>query len=237
MDSVLAGSAAIAATGFFLDLVRNYLARERPHIAAYAAGVGAFAIATWALFAGVTFGWTSASYRTFFVFGGIMNILLLALGSMFLVVGRRSGHAMLALLFPLFAISVPMTLSEPFVNALPSSGVPAGSDLFEQGFGPRMWAAIGGGLGTTILIILAVVSLVRFWRTNRQVVWGNLAILAGTFAAASGGTGLALGEAAGFAVSLLIAVTLIWMGFRVASGARASSDVASAGRDASIGVG
>lgn len=221
MDVVLAGLAGVAATGFTIDLIRSYRRRPRPHVAAYAAGIGFFAAATWALFFGVAFGWTSATFRAFYLFGGIVNVPILALGSMFLVVGRRSGHAMLLLLFPLFAISVPMTLAEPFVGPVPETGVPAGSELFARGFGPRMWAAVSGGLGTTVLIVLAVVSVIRFWRKDRRIVGANLLIVAGTAAAAGGGTGLALGEAGWFAVSLLAASTLIWAGFRVAQGARA----------------
>lgn len=229
MDTTLSALAAVAATAFFVDLVRNYLSKERPHVAAYAAGIGTFAVATWALFFGVLAGWTSASYRTFYLFGAIVSVPLLALGSMFLVVGRRSGHLMTFALFPFFAISIPMTLAEPFVGPLPPGGVPAGSELFEAGFGPRMWAAIGSGLGATILIILALVSVFRFWRSNRRVVWGNLLILAGTFAASSGGTVLALGEQGGFALSLLLAAGLIWAGYRVASGARRPSPAPVAG--------
>ena len=75
-------------------------------------------------------------------------------------------------------------------------------------------------MGATILIVLALVSVFRFWNKNRRIVWGNLLIVAGTLAAAWGGTGLALGEASGFALSLLLAVTLIWAGYRVASGGR-----------------
>ncbi len=220
MDTALAALAALASTAFLADLVRNYLARERPHVAAYTAGMAAFAVATWALLLGVMFGWNPASYRAFYLFGAIVSVPLLALGSMFLVVGKKSGHLMTLLLFPFFAISVPMTLAEPFVGPLPAGGVPAGSQLFEAGFGPRMWAAIGSGLGATILIVLALVSVVRFWRANRRVVWGNLLILAGTFAASSGGTFLAFGEQGGFALSLLLAASLIWLGYRVASGAR-----------------
>ena len=224
MDTTLSLLAALAATGFTLDLARSYAQRNRPHVAAYAAGMGTFALATWALFFGASTGWTSASYRTFFYFGAIVSVPLLALGSMFLVVGKRSGHAMMAGLFPFFAIATPMTLAEPFVGPLPAGGVPAGSDLFEAGFGPRMWAAIGSGLGATILIVLALVSVVRFWRTNRQLVTANALILAGAFAASSGGTFLAFGEQGGFAFSLLLAATLIWAGYRVANGARSASE-------------
>ncbi len=221
VDVALSALAALAATGFFVDLMRSYFVRPRQHVAAYTAGIGFFSLATWALFLGVTFGWASATFRTFYLFGAIINVPFLALGSMFLVAGRRSGHAMLFFLFPLFAISVPMTLSEPLVGALPPDGVPAGSDLFASGFGPRMWAAVSGGTGTTVLIVLAVVSIVRFWTRDRRIITANLLIVAGTAAAAGGGTGLALGEASGFAVSLLAAATLIWTGFRVAQGARA----------------
>lgn len=218
MDSVASVVAALAASTFAVDLWRGYRRRPRPHIAAYAVGMTMFAIATWALFIGVTSSWTGGAYRTFFLFGAVLNIPFLALGSMFLVVGRRSGHAMTIALAALTAISTTLTLTVPFEHALPDGGIP--HDIFATGFGPRLFAAIGGGTGATILMVLAAVSLVRFWKKSRHLVWGNALILAGTAAAASGGTVLALGEATWFALSLLVAVTLIWVGYRVASGRR-----------------
>ncbi len=180
-----------------------------------------FALATWALFAGVTFGWTGGYYRTFFLLGAILNIPFLALGSMFLVVGKRSGHTMTIFLAAFTAISTTMTLTAPFQRSLPETGIP--HDMFATGFSPRLFAAIGGGTGATILIALAVVSLVRFWKKSRHLVWGNALILAGTLAAAYGGTALAVGDGSVFALSLLVAVSLIWAGYRVASGGRVSS--------------
>lgn len=187
-------------------------------MAAYASGITMFAFATWALLAGVVFGWTGAAYRIFFLFGAVLNIPVLALGSMFLVVGRRSGHAMTILLGGFAAISTTLALTVDFINPLPEEGVP--TDIFATGFGPRMFAIIGGTVGSTILVTLALTSVVRFWNKNRAIVWGSLLIAAGVFAAAWGGTGVALGEAGGFALSLLLAVSLIWAGYRVASGGR-----------------
>ena len=218
MDSTLALVAAIAATVFAGDLWLDYRRRPRPHIAAYGVGMTMFAVATWAFFIGLTFGWTGPVYRAFYLFGAILNIPFLALGSMFLVVGRRSGHVMTIILGAFTAISTTLTATVPFANPLPESGVP--HDIFATGFGPRLFAIIGGAAGSTILIALALVSIFRFWKSNRRIVWGNLLIVAGTFAAASGGTGLALGESSAFALSLLVAVTLIWAGYRVASGSR-----------------
>lgn len=218
MDAVLALLAALAATVFSVDLWLDWRRRPRPHIAAFGTGMTMFAIATWAFFFGLVFGWTGILYRTFYIFGAVLNIPFLALGSMFLVVGKRAGHIMAVALGALIAISLTLTATVPFANPLPETGVP--HDVFASGFGPRLFAIIGGAMGATILIVLALVSVFRFWKTNRKIVWGNLLIVAGTFAAASGGTGLALGESSAFALSLLLAVTLIWAGYRVASGGR-----------------
>jgi hypothetical protein len=225
MDIAWALIAALAATAFAADLWLGYSRRPRPHIAAYGVGMTMFAIATWAFFLGLTIGWTGPMYRVFYLFGAVLNIPFLALGSMFLVVGKRSGHVMAIALGAFAAISTTLTATVPFAKPLPETGVP--HDVFATGFGPRLFAIIGGAMGATILIILAVVSIFRFWNKNRRIVWGNLLIVAGTFAAASGGTGLALGESSAFAISLLVAVTLIWAGYRVASGARAPAPSAS----------
>ena len=218
MNLFLAAVAAIAATFFSADLLRDYRKSPRPHIAAYGLGMTMFTLATWSLFLGLTFGWTGAAYRTFFLFGAVLNIPLLALGSMFLVVGKRSGHIMTLAIGAFTAIATTLTLTVSFERDLPSSGVP--HDMFASGFGPRLFAAIGGGMGATILIALAFVSVVRFWKKNREIVWGNILILGGTFAAAWGGTRLALGQDDVFAFSLLAAVSLIWGGYRVATGSR-----------------
>ena len=220
MESVLSVVAAIASSLFAFDLWSDYRRRPRPHIAAYGTGMTMFAVATWALFIGVTFAWTGPVYRTFFLFGAVLNIPFLALGSMFLVVGKRSGHAMTVALGAFTAFATTLTLTVPFQQPLPVDGIPHARDMFESGFGPRLFALIGGAVGVTILSVLALVSLVRFWKKDRSIVWGNALILAGTLAAAWGGTRLALGDESGFALSLLIAVTLIWAGYRIAAGRR-----------------
>jgi hypothetical protein len=216
--------ASLVATAFSIDLWMDWRRRPRPHVAAYAAGMTMFAAASWALWTGPAFGWTGPAYRIFFLFGAILNILYLALGSMFLVAGRRAGHIMFIALGAFSAIAVTLTLTVPFAETLPASGIP--HDIFpppSEGFGPRLLAAIGGGLGATILIVLAIISAVRFWNRDRRLVWANVLIVAGTLAASSGGTGLAIGEGAAFALSLLVAVILIWLGYRMASRSRQSS--------------
>jgi hypothetical protein len=221
MDGPLALIAGVISTAFTVDLALAYRRRPRPHTAAYAVGMAMFAVATWALAFGLTAGWNGAAYRSFFLFGAILNIPYLALGSMYLVVGSRAGTVMFIIVGAITAISVTLTTTVDFAGSLPPGGIP--HDIFppiSEGFGPRLLAAIGGGTGATVIIVLSVVSIFRFWRSNRRLVAGNVLITAGTLAAGGGGTGLAIGEGAAFALSLLVAVALIWGGYRLAAGAR-----------------
>src|SRR5688572_14594657 len=123
LETAIATGAAVIATGFALDLARDFSRQPRPHTAAYGAGIGLFALATWALAAGLAFGWEGWSYRTFFLLGAILNIPVLAVGSFFLVVGRKAGN--LALLFTgaIGAISTTLTTTVPFARPLPEAGI------------------------------------------------------------------------------------------------------------------
>ena len=221
MDGMLAVIAGVISTAFTVDLALAYRGRPRPHTAAYAVGMAMFAVATWALAFGLTSGWNGASYRVFFLFGAILNIPYLALGSMYLVVGRRAGTVTFIIVGAITAISVTLTTTVDFVASLPRAGIP--HDIFppiSEGFGPRLLAAIGGGTGATVIIVLSVISIFRFWKKNRRLLMGNVLITAGTLTAGGGGTGLAIGEGAAFALSLLLAAALIWAGYRLATGAR-----------------
>lgn len=226
MNVTLSFLAAMGATAFGVDLGRDALRRPRPHVIAYAVGIAFFAAASWAFFFGVTFGWSTFSYKLFFLFGAVLNVPFLALGSVHLVIGERSGRAATGLLAAFTAISV-LQILPASLNDLGDGIIPEASEVFKVG-GPRLLAILAGAIGGTLLLALALVSVFRFWRSNRKVVAGNLFIAAGTLAAASGGSVLAISNQAGFfAVTLAMAAFLIWAGYRIASGARRSNPITS----------
>lgn len=229
MDVVLSVIGASVATWLAIELLRAWRRSRRLHAEIWAIAFGAYALATWALAIGLGFGWTSFTFRSFYFLGAIANIALLAAGSIALhsvTWGKRSMNVTaLWLVFGFFA-----TFLAPFTHPLPGSGIPEGSEVFGFTFalealtlpGPRMFAAISGGVGSIIIIVLALVTVVRSWKTMRRLAYGNLLIVAGVLVPATGGSLTALGESAALSLTLTVGILLLWWGYKMASGTRAS---------------
>jgi len=189
---------------------------------------GAYALASWALVAGLGLGWTSVSFRLFYFFGGIANIPLLAAGSIALVISERAARRFLTptLLWVVFGFFA--TFLAPFVNGLPEEGIPEGSEVFDFSFmidaltlpGPRFFAAVSGGVGTIVIVGLSLVTIIRVRRSNKDLVVANVLIIVGTLVPAFGGTLTALGESAALSLSLMVGITLLWLGYHRAVAAR-----------------
>ena len=229
MDGFLATLAAAVATGFAIELWVSHRGRPRFHAAAWAIAISMYAVATWALALGLLAGWTDSGFRVFYFLGAILNIPVLALGSVALVRGERAARRVLPFLIGFMALGAWSTMVAPTVTPVASVGVPEGSAVFQRGMieaegvppipSPRTFAAIAGGVGTIVVIGLALWSGLRRGSPPR-VRAGNALIVAGTLAPAFGGSLTALGEGGAFAVSLLIGAILLWAGYRVASGAK-----------------
>lgn len=194
----------------------------------WAVAMGAYALATWALVLGLAVGWGSLSFRLFYWLGAIVNIPFLAAGSVFLVLGPFAGRRFASGVAVWSVLGAVATWLAPLKGATETDGIPEGKELFDfiievGGLsvpGPRVYAAFAGGVATLIIVGLAGYSAVKFRRSNRRLAAGNLLIVLGTLAPAFGGSLTALGEAAGFAVALLIGAILLWTGYRVAAGSR-----------------
>ncbi|MGH8937204.1 MAG: hypothetical protein ACRDXD_13250, partial [Acidimicrobiia bacterium] len=223
MAAILALLAGLVATGFLVRLGSSYRSRPRPHLAAWTVAILMYALATWALFAGLALGWSSAVFKAFYYFGAIVNVPFLALGSVYLVLGARVGRVLLSVFAAFGLAAAVVTVRAGFVEPLPAEGLPSGREVLTF-FGPRIWALAGNVVGTVLLLGLALYTIVRFWRSNRRLVGGNVLIVLGVLAPAVAGTVEAfVSLAAAFAASLFIGAALLWAGFEVASGARVRS--------------
>lgn len=103
--AVLTAAVASGVSGLFaLTLLRRFLARGRTNTALLFWGVAMvfFCVAAVGLLAGVVGGWSSAEFRAFYLFGGVLNVPWLALGSVTVnarspAVSRWTGVVLLAI--------------------------------------------------------------------------------------------------------------------------------------------
>ncbi len=196
----------------------RWLDRRRPHELAWTVALATFALASGALWAGVSVGWNGLTFRLFYLLGAIVNVPVLALGTVYLLGGRRRGDrwAVAVAVFAAFAAGVVATA--PFTASLPRHELARGSEVF--GPLPRVLAAFASSLGTLVLVVGAAWSAMRVRRA--RVVAANALIAGGTLVTgASGLLNSVLDAMTGFAVALVAGITILFAGFLVATTAPA----------------
>ena len=114
----------------------------------------AFAVASVALWAGAAFGWDLATFRVFYLFGAILSVPPLALGTLYLLGSKKTADrcAIAVAALSLFAIGV--LVAAPSTGRLSAIGLPRGADVF-TGL-PRLLAAFSSIAGTLVVIAGAV---------------------------------------------------------------------------------
>ncbi|HEX7168224.1 MAG TPA: hypothetical protein VF230_14690 [Acidimicrobiales bacterium] len=210
----LAVAAGLVAVAFAFSTLERWLARRRRHELAWSVSLVCFAIASFALAAGAALGWDDVSFRVFYLFGAIVNVPFLALGTVYLLGSQRRGDGWAAAVSLLAAFAAGVVLSTPLRADIPAHELVQGSEVF--GPLPRVLAAVCSGVGALVIFGGAAVSA---WRYRRgRMLWANVLIAAGTLVLSSSGLfNSVLGEMDAFAVSLTIGISVIFAGFLVAT--------------------
>lgn len=190
-----------------------------------------FSIGSFALWWAESTGWSSGVFRVFFLTGAVLNVAWLALGTIYLLVGRRVGDVVQTSLVALSGLATGIVLIAPMKTEIVADQFPTGKEVF--GVAPRILAAVGSGVPALVIILGALWSTWRVFAKKtpslnsanaRQVVSpgrlavGNVLIATGTIVLSLSGT-LAgrLGKDRAFAVTLLAGVVVLFAGFLVAS--------------------
>lgn len=215
MHTALAVAAGLVSLAFACSTFERWLARHRRHELAWSVALGFFSLAAFALAAGAALGWAPLTFRLFYLFGAIVNVPFLALGTVYLLGGERRGDRVAAVVALLCAFAAGVVLTEPLRGPLPVDELAQGSDVF--GPGPRIFAAVASGLGALTIFLGAAWSAVRYRRG--RMLWSNVLIALGTLLLSSSGLlNSVLDEMDGFAVTLVAGISVIFAGFLVATG-------------------
>ena len=200
MEELLAFGAALLALRLGGDLAGRWRARRAPELAAWSAGLVAYAVACAALAWGAAAGWDDRVFRVYYLCGGLLTAPLLGVGSL-LLAGRRWAGAV-GLLWVGLATGV--AVSEPLTRAVRGDGIPSAQDHLDL-FPARVLAIVGNSAGTIAVVAVALMTLRR-----RPV--GNLLVVAGIAVGGIGSALVGLGEA-GTALFFAAAAALLYAGF------------------------
>jgi hypothetical protein len=158
-----AALSALVSAVFAVVMAARYLRRRRPYQLAWTIGLAMFAAAATAGTFARMGGATAAEYRVFYLFGAILNVAWLALGTLFLLAPRIARWAVWVVLALTVLASVAVVASPVDLSAAVDTG---------KGFGesplPRVLALIGSGIGSVILIGGALWSAWVFLRRRHE---------------------------------------------------------------------
>jgi hypothetical protein len=200
VNELLAFAAALVALRLAGNLLGGWRRRRAPELAAWAAGLAAYAGACAALAWAAAAGWDDRVFRVYYLFGALLSVPLLAAGSL-LRAGKRWAMT-LSLLWTGFAAGV--VASEPLTHPVTGSAIPAAQRHLDW-LPARVLAVAGNSAGTLAIVGIALL-------TFRRRPFGNALVIAGIAVAAVGSAVVGLGEA-GTAVFFAIAALLLYAGF------------------------
>src|SRR5262245_8656938 len=200
VDAILAFAAALIRLRLSGDLVRRYRRRRAPELAAWAAGLGAYALAAGALAWGAAAGWSDAVFRVYYLCGALLTAALLGVGSLRLV-GKR-WIALVALVY--VGVAVGVAVAVPLQADISGSSIPDAQDVLDL-WPARALAITGNSVGTLAVVGVALM-------TFRARPFGNALIIAGIAVAGLGSALAGLGVAAG-APTITLAAVLLYVGF------------------------
>jgi hypothetical protein len=222
----LAAAATLMSLAFAMSTFERWLRGHRRHEAAWTISLTLFAAGSAALWVGAAVGWGEWPFKAFYLFGAILNVPFLALGTIELLAGPAHGRRWTAIISLLGAFCVGLVVSAPLLGPIDPDVLPQGKEVF--GIGPRIAAAVGSGVAAMVIIGGALWSAWRLLRrrtaaanaTNRsglspgRLAAANLLIAAGTLILSAGGVlNSVIDEMNGFAVSLVAGITVIFAGF------------------------
>jgi hypothetical protein len=178
-----------------------------------------FALASVALAIGVSAGWTPLRFKVYYLFGAVLNVPWLALGTVLLLARRRAARIGYLAVLVLFSLASMVAIAVVEVGAAELAGrvVPEGSEILPVGV--RALAVAGNVVGTLVVVGGAVASglAIRGRPELRPRFEGNLLIAAGVLLAAAGGVFAFLSASDKLAAGLAVGATVMYAGFRRAS--------------------
>jgi hypothetical protein len=210
--------AVLAAAAFAVAVLLQYARRRKPYQLAWGIALSMFALASLALTLGVATSWTPLEFKLYYLFGAMLNVPWLALGTVLLLSRPGRARAYLGCLLA-FSLASVVLLALARVTGADIAGqlVPEGRRFLPVAV--RVLAVVGNVVGTLVVVGGAVSSglAMRHRRELRPRFEGNLLIALGVAIAAGGGVFAFLDQSGKLGAGLALGASVMYAGFWRAS--------------------
>jgi hypothetical protein len=206
----------ILAVPFAVEIYARYRQHpERLHLLWWALGIATYGVGTFTESLTTLVGWNEPTFRAWYISGALLGGAPLAQGTVYLLLSRRTAHALTAVLLTFIAIASIAVLLSPIDYTQVEGHRLTGRVLewqWVRGFSPfvNMYAVV-------FLIGGAILSALRYSANpaTRHRVVANVLIAVGAILPGIGGTATRMGYTEVLYVTELAGLMLTWVGYRI----------------------
>jgi hypothetical protein len=225
-------AATLVSAIFAIQLLTSWAHRKRLSQLAWGIAMTMYAVASLAVAAGVSGGWDPTLYRLYWLFGALLNVPYLALGSVALL--QRKPVTVLVLLLVVAATAIAVIVvgsSSVHLPAVAPRNIPRGSAAWGKGSLAATLPTYMSFPAYVIVVLIAIASS-RGGKLPAYRIRGNWLIAIGATLVAAGAPFARYGRGSAFSVFLAVGVIVMFLGFRLAS--RVPRAVSAPGPDEAI---
>lgn len=207
-------STIISAAFAWVILTRHRLKRQSYHLLWWGIGIGTYGLGTLIESLVTLFGWQSALFKAWYIAGALLGGAPLAVGTIYLLFGRRAGHIAVVLLLAAVSVTSIFVILSPVRMELADPKLLSGKALAWQSI--RRVSPFINSMAALFLVGGAIYSAIRFFGhpESRQVSIGNIFIAIGALLPGIGGMGSRMGHTELLYIAEFIGVILIWVGYK-----------------------
>lgn len=207
-------STLISAAFAWVILARYRLKRQSYHLLWWGIGIGTYGLGTLIESLVTLFGWQSALFKAWYIAGALLGGAPLAVGTIYLLFGRRAGRVAVVLLLAAVGVTSIFVILSPVRMDLVDPTILSGKALAWQSV--RRVSPFINSLAALFLVGGAIYSAIRFFghSDSRHVSIGNIFIAVGALLPGVGGMGSRMGHTELLYIAEFIGVILIWIGYK-----------------------
>jgi len=211
-------STLISAAFAWVILARYRLKRQSYHLLWWGIGIVTYGVGTLIESLVTLFGWQSALFKAWYIAGALLGGAPLAVGTIYLLFGRRAGRIAVVLLGAAVGVTSIFVILSPVRIDLVDPTMLSGKALAWQSI--RRVSPFINSLAALFLVGGAIYSAVRFFGhpESRHVSIGNIFIAVGALLPGVGGMGSRMGHTELLYIAEFIGVILIWIGYKYCQG-------------------